>query len=70
MATATTATRISRTASPTPRQRRHARELARLAHATALYQRREGWAVNDSAEAYDWYRRYLLDNYPAPGWGC
>jgi hypothetical protein len=61
-------TMITRT--PTRRSRRTARELARLERAATLYQRREGWAVNDSAEAYDWYRRYLLDNYPAPGWGC
>jgi hypothetical protein len=67
MAMATIATTKQR---PTSRQRKHARELARLERAAALYQRHSGMAVNDTAEAYVWYRTYLADNYPAPGWGC
>jgi hypothetical protein len=33
-----------------------------------MYQRRSGMGVNDSADAYAWFRTYLADNYPAPGW--
>ena len=65
---ATAVTIPTTTKRPTPRQRRLARELARLERAASIYQRREGMAVNDSADAYRWYRAYVLENYPAPGW--
>jgi hypothetical protein len=65
-----TATVIPRTVAPSPRQRKHARELARLERAASIYQRHSGIAINDTADPYAWYRSYLADNFPSPGWGC
>ncbi len=71
MARATTAISTIVTQAPAPRQCRTARERTQLERAATLFERRgAGWAVNDSAEAYGWYRDYLADNYPTPGWGC
>jgi hypothetical protein len=70
MATATATIPRTTQRPPSPRERRHARELARLQRAATLYQRGTGWAVNDSPDAYRWYADFLRDNYPAPGWGC
>jgi hypothetical protein len=50
---------------PTNRQRRHARELARLNRAATLYQRREQPAANDDSA---WYAAYLRYHYSPEGW--
>lgn len=65
MATATATIPTTTKRPPTNRQRRHARELARLARAATLYQRHEQPAANDDAS---WYARWLGYEYPAPGW--
>ena len=56
---------------PSLRQRRMARERALLERTAALYKRRIRPEGSDgSSDEYRWYRRFLLDEHPAPGFGC
>jgi hypothetical protein len=64
MATATIPIPRTTQRPPSPRQRRHARELARLQRAATNYQRGTGWALNDSPDACRWYLAFLADSYP------